>query len=88
MELLTMISLICGILVFVGSFIGFVFKVMIISPLKVSIDNLSITIAAILKDIEAGRADRYNMSIKLSGMESDIKHIGQRIDALEEYSRR
>lgn len=84
MDLLTMISLICGILMFVGSFMGFVFKVMIIQPLKTAIDNLAKTVQDMLKDIEASRVDRYNLNIKLTSIESELKHLGSRIDNIEE----
>lgn len=84
MDLLTMISLICGILMFVGSFMGFVFKVMIIQPLKTAIDNLAKTVQDMLKDIEASRVDRYNLNIKLTSIESELKHLSSRIDNIEE----
>lgn len=87
MEFLQIISLICGILMFVGAFMGFVFKVMIIQPLKTSIDNLADTVQAILKDIETGRVDRYNINIKLTSIESEVKHLNNRIDTLEENTR-
>ena len=87
MEFLQMISLICGILMFVGAFMGFVFKVMIIQPLKTSIDNLSSTVKAILKDIETSKVDRYNINIKLTSIESEVKHLSSRIDSMEDVTR-
>lgn len=87
MEFLQMISLICGILMFVGAFMGFVFKVMIIQPLKTSIDNLASTVKAILKDIETSKVDRYNINIKLTSIESEVKHLSSRIDSMEDVAR-
>lgn len=87
MEFLQMISLICGILMFVGAFMGFVFKVMIIQPLKTSIDNLASTVKAILKDIETSKVDRYNINIKLTSIESEVKHLSSRIDSMEDVTR-
>lgn len=87
MEFLQMISLICGILMFVGAFMGFVFKVMIIQPLKTSIDNLANTVKAILKDIETSKVDRYNINIKLTSIESEVKHLSSRIDSMEDVTR-
>lgn len=87
MEFLQIISLICGILMFVGAFMGFVFKVMIIQPLKTSIDNLANTVKAILKDIETSKVDRYNINIKLTSIESEVKHLSSRIDSMEDVTR-
>ena len=87
MEFLQMISLICGILMFVGAFMGFVFKVIIIQPLKTSIDNLASTVKAILKDIETSKVDRYNINIKLTSIESEVKHLSSRIDSMEDVTR-
>ena len=84
MEILTTVSLICGILASVGAIIGVIFKFVIINPLKVSIDNLAKVVETILKDIEISRADRYNQAIRLTSIESDIKHLDSRLDYLEE----
>ena len=72
---------------FVGAFMGFVFKVMIIQPLKTSIDNLASTVKAILKDIETSKVDRYNINIKLTSIESEVKHLSSRIDSMEDVTR-
>lgn len=72
---------------FVGAFMGFVFKVMIIQPLKTSIDNLANTVKAILKDIETSKVDRYNINIKLTSIESEVKHLSSRIDSMEDVTR-
>lgn len=84
MEILTMVSLICGILASVGAIIGVIFKLVIINPLKVSIDNLTKVVETILKDIETGRVDRYNQAIRLTSIESDVKHLDSRIESIEE----
>ena len=84
MEILTMVSLICGILAFVGAIIGVIFKFVIINPLKVSIDNLTKVVETILKDIETGRVDRYNQAIRLTSIESDVRHLDSRMESIEE----
>lgn len=84
MEILTMVSLICGILASVGAIIGVIFKFVIINPLKVSIDNLTKVVETILKDIETSRVDRYNQAIRLTSIESDVRHLGSRIESIEE----
>lgn len=83
MEILTTVSLICGILASVGAIIGIIFKFVIINPLKVSIDNLAKVVETILKDIDISRTDRYNQAIRLTSMESDIKHLDSRLDYIE-----
>lgn len=83
MEILTTVSLICGILASVGAIIGVIFKFVIINPLKVSIDNLAKVVETILKDIDISRTDRYNQAIRLTSMESDIKHLDSRLDYIE-----
>ncbi len=83
MEILTTVSLICGILASVGAIIGVIFKFVIINPLKVSIDNLAKVVETILKDIDISRTDRYNQAIRLTSMESDIKHMDSRLDYIE-----
>lgn len=83
MEILTTVSLICGILASVGAIIGVIFKFVIINPLKVSIDNLAKVVETILKDIDISRADRYNQAIRLTSIESDVKHLDSRLDYLE-----
>lgn len=82
-EILTTVSLICGILASVGAIIGVIFKFVIINPLKVSIDNLAKVVETILKDIDISRTDRYNQAIRLTSMESDIKHLDSRLDYIE-----
>lgn len=84
MEILTMVSLICGILASVGAIIGVIFKFVIINPLKVSIDNLTKVVETILKDIETGRVDRYNQAIRLTSIESDVRHLDSRMESIEE----
>lgn len=84
MEILTMVSLICGILASVGAIIGVIFKFVIINPLKVSIDNLTKVVETILKDIETGRVDRYNQAIRLTSIESDVRHLNSRMESIEE----
>lgn len=84
MEILTMVSLICGILASVGAIIGVIFKFVIINPLKVSIDNLTKVVETILKDIETSRVDRYNQAIRLTSIESDVKHLDSRMESIEE----
>ena len=84
MEILTMVSLICGILASVGAIIGVIFKFVIINPLKVSIDNLTKVVETILKDIEIGRVDRYNQAIRLTSIESDVRHLDSRMESIEE----
>ena len=84
MEILTMVSLICGILASVGAIIGVIFKFVIINPLKVSIDNLTKVVETILKDIETGRVDRYNQAIRLTSRESDVRHLDSRMESIEE----
>lgn len=83
MEILTTVSLICGILASVGAIIGVIFKFVIINPLKVSIDNLAKVVETILKDIDISRADRYNQAIRLTSIESDVKHLDSRLDYIE-----
>lgn len=83
MEILTTVSLICGILASIGAIIGVIFKFVIINPLKVSIDNLAKVVETILKDIDISRTDRYNQAIRLTSMESDIKHMDSRLDYIE-----
>lgn len=85
MEILTTVSLICGILASVGAIIGVIFKFVIINPLKVSIDNLAKVVETILKDIDISRTDRYNQAIRLTSMESDIKHLDSRLDYIENF---
>lgn len=85
MEILTMVSLICGILASVGAIIGVIFKFVIINPLKVSIDNLTKVVETILKDIETGRVDRYNQAIRLTSIESDVRHLDSRMESIEEF---
>lgn len=84
MEILTMVSLICGILASVGAIIGVIFKFVIINPLKVSIDNLTKVVETILKDIETSRVDRYNQAIRLTSIESDVRHLDSRMESIEE----
>ncbi len=84
MEILTTVSLICGILASVGAIIGVIFKFVIINPLKVSIDNLAKVVETILKDIDISRTDRYNQAIRLTAMESDVKHLDARMESIEE----
>lgn len=84
MEILTTVSLICGILASVGAIIGVIFKFVIINPLKVSIDNLTKVVETILKDIETGRVDRYNQAIRLTSIESDVRHLDSRMESIEE----
>lgn len=79
-----MVSLICGILASVGAIIGVIFKFVIINPLKVSIDNLTKVVETILKDIETSRVDRYNQAIRLTSIESDVKHLDYRMESIEE----
>lgn len=83
MEILTTVSLICGILASVGAIIGVIFKFVIINPLKVSIDNLAKVVETILKDIDISRTDRYNQAIRLTSVESDVKHLDSRLDYIE-----
>lgn len=83
-EILTTVSLICGILASVGAIIGVIFKFVIINPLKVSIDNLAKVVETILKDIDISRTDRYNQAIRLTAMESDVKHLDARLDYIED----
>lgn len=83
MEILTMVSLICGILASVGAIIGVIFKFVIINPLKVSIDNLTKVVETILKDIETSRVDRYNQAIRLTSIESDVRHLDSRMESIE-----
>ena len=83
MEILTTASLICGILASVGAIIGVIFKFVIINPLKVSIDNLAKVVETILKDIDISRTDRYNQAIRLTSVESDVKHLDSRLDYIE-----
>jgi hypothetical protein len=50
----------------------------------VSIDNLTKVVETILKDIETSRVDRYNQAIRLTSIESDVKHLDSRMESIEE----
>lgn len=87
MDILTIVSLLLGIIVSIGSIIGVIFKFVIIQPLETAIKQLSELVVSIQDDIKDSREDRRKIATEVEALKSEvkieIKNIWKRIDDMK-----